>query len=468
MISKPRDEDIGQYQCFAKNEWGIATTNSVFLRKAELNSFKDQTPQQLTVQEGDPFKLTCQPPDGWPKPSVIWLIQYPSKEIKSINSSRITLDPEGNLWFSNVTKEDASNDFYYACSATSEFRREYKMGNQVMLKVISSGSSTSQNKHPPVKQYTSRKNEVALRGKRIELFCIFGGTPLPEIVWYKNDVKLQSSNSITQDHYGKSLVIKHVSFDDEGTYVCTASNGVGSAQTYSIDLKVMAVPYFTQEPKNEIAAEDETIEINCKASGVPEPRIHWIHNGKPISEAPPNPRRKVYPNKIRIEKLRKNDTGNYGCNATNSLGYVYKDVYVNVLALPPEIIQPPADEATVDGRKVILTCKVFGAPHPEIKWTRNNLELTGGRYTTLSNGDLVIDNVQFLDAGKYTCHAKNKFGTDEASGSLDVKVHTKITDEPQNYEVAAKSSATFRFVYFFLIYFILNQIIHVFNDLHHF
>lgn len=65
----------GQYQCFAYNEWGTATSNSVFVRKAELNSFKDQPPQTVTAHEGEPYKLTCQPPDGWPKPNVYWLIQ---------------------------------------------------------------------------------------------------------------------------------------------------------------------------------------------------------------------------------------------------------------------------------------------------------------------------------------------------------------------------------------------------------
>lgn len=94
-----------------------------------------------------------------------------------------------------------------------------------------------------------------------------------------------------------------------------------------------AVPYFTVEPENINAAEGETVTFRCEASGVPEPQIKWIHNGKPIQEAPPNPRRKVSSNKIVIEQLTMKDTGNYGCNATNSYGYVYKDVYVNVLGL---------------------------------------------------------------------------------------------------------------------------------------
>lgn len=93
----------------------------------------------------------------------------------------------------------------------------------------------------------------------------------------------------------------------------------------------VAKPYFTEEPEIENRAENETAEFHCKASGNPEPQIIWIFNGKPISEAPFNPRRIVKTNSIVIEKLQKSDTGNYGCNATNSIGYVYKDVYVNVL-----------------------------------------------------------------------------------------------------------------------------------------
>ncbi|XP_032664587.1 neuroglian isoform X2 [Odontomachus brunneus] len=444
VISKPQDEDLGQYQCFAENEWGIATSNSVFVRKAELNSFKEADPVSVEVNEGIPWKLTCHPPDGWPKPNVYWLIQDKNGAIKSINNSRMTLDPEGNLLFSNVTRDDASDNFYYVCAATSVFRNEYKLGNKIILNVLSTGASASQNKHQPTRQYVSRKNEVALRGKTIELFCIFGGTPLPQIIWSKNGERIITNDRVTQGNYGKSLVIKHVNFDDQSTYSCEASNGVGTAQSYSINLQVMAIPYFTLEPEIVNAAEDEVAVIRCEASGVPVPEIKWIYNGKPLSEAPPNNRRKLTSNSITIERLMKNDTGNYGCNATNSLGYVYKDVYINVLALEPEITQPPMDMNTVDGKTIQITCRVFGAPKPEVKWVKNGQELTGGRYKTLDSGDLQIESVTFLDAGTYTCHASNKLGTADASADLSVKEHTRITDEPEDYEVAAGATATFR------------------------
>lgn len=65
----------GQYQCFAENAWGTAISKSVIVVKAELNSFKDEPQANLEAQEGEPFKLSCHPPTGWPKPNVYWLIQ---------------------------------------------------------------------------------------------------------------------------------------------------------------------------------------------------------------------------------------------------------------------------------------------------------------------------------------------------------------------------------------------------------
>ena len=56
--------------------------------------------------------------------------------------------------------------------------------------MIQSGSSAGlQNKHEPVKQYVTRKNYVAYRGKSVKMWCVFGGTPLPEIRWGHNTVK---------------------------------------------------------------------------------------------------------------------------------------------------------------------------------------------------------------------------------------------------------------------------------------
>lgn len=310
-----------------------------------------------------------------------------------------------------------------------------------------SGSSAGlQNKVKPTLQYVTRKNTIAYRGQSAKMWCIFGGTPLPETRWTKRGGALPQGRT-NYDNYGKTLVIEHVDFEDEGDYTCEASNGVGIAQSYSIQLTVYAAPFFKKEPQSQTAAEGEDVMFECEAGGFPSPRIIWIHNGVPIDRSPPNPRRIVTSNSIIIKNLTKQDTGNYGCNATAQASgrYVYKDVFVNVLALPPEITEPPQTQLrAVTGSTVTLHCETFGAPKPIVKWFHGNDELTGNRFNVTNDGSLVISDIKYIDDGHYLCNATNKFGHAVAHGSLIVKEHTHITGAPQPYEVEAGDTATFR------------------------
>ena len=199
--------------------------------------------------------------------------------------------------------------------------------------MIQSGSSAGlQNQVEPTKQYVTRKNHIAYRGQKAKMWCIYGGTPLPQITWTKRGGALPQGRT-NYDNYGKTLVIDHVDFEDEGDYTCEATNGAGIAKSYSIQLTVYAAPYFTKEPQSQTAAEGEDVVFECEAGGFPAPRIIWIHNGKPIENSPVNSRRIITSNSIMLKNLTKQDTGNYGCNATAQASgkYVYKDVYVNVL-----------------------------------------------------------------------------------------------------------------------------------------
>jgi len=444
VFTKPDSVDEGLYQCFAENIHGTSVSNAVFLRKSELNSFPDQDmPLQLTVNDGDPQTIDCNPPTGYPKPAIFWVIQSNTGALRSINSSRLTVDPEGRLHFSNVTKEDVMEDGLYACAATSFFRTEYKIGKKVQLRVDSSASSGTL-QHPPIKHYLSPPSVPALRGQKLDLHCIFGGTPLPEIAWRKRGGTIEGSR-YTFINFGKTLQIQRVDFQDEGTYECTASNGVGSQQSHAMSVVVQAAPYWYKVPNNTNAAEDESVTFECQARGVPDPKLQWLVNGVPIDRAKSNPRRKVEGNTLILRHLEKSDTAVYQCNASNVHGYAFQDFYINVLSLPPQIVVPP-DPITraVVTSTVILKCRVFGAPKPTVRWYKNGVELTGGRYEILPEGDLKISDIIVTDQGEYTCHAANKFDEKRVHGELQVKMKTRITHPPENVEVAAGKLAVFR------------------------
>ena len=53
----------------------------------------------------------------------------------------MTVDPEGWLHFSNVTRDDnLDSNLFYGCAAYNTFRDEYKIGNRVKLLVQTAGS----------------------------------------------------------------------------------------------------------------------------------------------------------------------------------------------------------------------------------------------------------------------------------------------------------------------------------------
>ena len=443
-FSQPDSLDEGLYQCFAENIHGTAVSNAVFLRKSELASFPETDPEVKNVIEGEPLTIDCNPPTGYPKPTIYWMVQSKTGALYTINSSRLTVDPDGKLHFSNVTQDDQLHDSgAYTCSATSHFRSEYKFGRKVFLKVTSSGSS-GLSSHPPKLQYTSPTSVTALRGQNLELHCIYGGTPLPDVVWRKNNSPL-SGNRYNFLNHGKTLLITKVDFQDEDNYVCSASNGVGQVMTHSTRVQVLAAPYWKKVPNNTVAAEGETVTFSCEASGIPEPRLQWLINGKPLDTSPANNRRKLKGTTLTIENLIKTDTAVFQCNASNIHGYAFKNFYLNVLALPPRIIEKPAEVIkAVATHTAILRCRVFGAPKPEVRWLRDGIELTGGDYDILDEGDLKIKDLKYDYAGKYVCHAVNKLGEAKAEGFLEVKSKTEIINPPEDIEVAAGKVAVFR------------------------
>lgn len=448
IVSDPRDEDTGSYQCFAYNRFGTAASNTVFLRKTVLGDFPSASIRTIYADRGDDLELECDPPRGYPPPVVNWLFVDKDKSLKYLESSRKTVGPFGNLYFSNVTDDDDSGEGHYACTALSKFKGEFKLGNRVSLRVRQTSSVGSRNKKQPEKQFSSTNNVFTLRGQTVELWCIFSGTPVPEITWSKSgDRTFVNGGRVRLRNHGKTLTIDSARLSDTGQYTCQASNGVGSPKSRSFSLSVNAKPRFIKAPQIVNAAQGESAVFECEADGVPAPRIRWIRNGRPLDQYPANPRMERSPHRLVIHDLEDADTANYGCNATNSVGYVYRDVYVNVRSVPPRIRRGPGANSAVIGQSVVLACLVFGAPKPIVTWRRGGRdghELTGGRYQIQEGGNLRIDNVAFTDSGRYTCHAKNRVDEDFSVGSLIVKESTRITQAPENYQVEAGEAATFR------------------------
>ena len=79
--------------------------------------------------------------------------------------------------------------------------------------------------------------EVALLGATQHFECQVIGYPLPFVTWYKDDVEITHNPrykiTFEEDHGVIVLVIRNVTANDEGSYLCRAENSEGVASTAS-------------------------------------------------------------------------------------------------------------------------------------------------------------------------------------------------------------------------------------------
>ncbi len=170
-------------------------------------------------------------------------------------------------------------------------------------------------------------------------------------------------------------------------------------------------------------------------------------NGEPIQSEflRSNPRISINNKVLQVLNVENTDTSVFACNVTNKHGYAWANFYLNVLAEPPEIQEPPDRETkVVEGESVEIKCATFGAPRPQIFWRKNNQLITGGRFTIRPDGTLFLSSSTVADSGLYECIATNKYGRASAKGMLSVKQKTILQTKPNNQEMRVGSFVIFR------------------------
>ena len=88
----------------------------------------------------------------------------------------------------------------------------------------------------------------------------------------------------------------------------------------------------------------------------------------------------------------------------------------------PQLIISPTDQTKDEGTKnSVIYCTVRGNPTPSVEWRFKSKKLYSGAKYLVKEGELVVRNLNYGDAGQYTCVARNILGTSEASGTLKVR-----------------------------------------------
>ncbi|GFO11860.1 protein turtle [Plakobranchus ocellatus] len=190
-------------------------------------------------------------------------------------------------------------------------------------------------------------------------------------------------------------------------------------------------PYIMKPPQNQTVVAGQRVELHCETEAYPSQVEHtWFKNGIDVATT-----RGFHSNRITkrndgsllLVTVVKADDGWYKCRARNSLGQDEASAYLNVTYLP--IVQDmPSRVIWAKGYMQHLDCPADANP-PVLgaNWTKNDAPVRStGRTDILTNGTLIVSNVQESDAGLYQCRPYNQMG----QGEYSTRVQVQVKDPP--------------------------------------
>ncbi|XP_030221644.1 neuronal cell adhesion molecule isoform X12 [Gadus morhua] len=449
----------GVFQCTARNEHGTALSHNIAIRQSRSPLWSKEKIDPIVVQEGVSLVLQCQPPVGLPPPVIFWM---DNNFQRLPQNSRVSQALNGDLYFSNVRKEDTRSD--YICYARFPHTQTIQQKQPITVKVLNldainetmadfynetdlfSEAPADDRKPTFLIPSGASSTQLVLRGQVLELECIAEGLPTPQVSWTKvgGDLPTKRTSFL---HHQKTMSIVNVSESDAGEYRCSAKNQLGSAH-HNIRVTVRAAPYWISgPPRNLVLAPRETGVLTCRASGTPKPSIAWSMNGIPVENSiDDDPSRRVEDDSVIFTEVQPGASAVYQCNVSNEYGYLLANAFVNVLSEPPRVLtQAEKVYQVIRHHRALMDCASFGSPIPKITWFKDGSSSTldGEPYVIHDNGTLELHVAQALYSGKYTCVARNSLGTYENHVYLEVKDPTRIMRQPEYKVVQRGMSAVF-------------------------
>ncbi|KOX74015.1 Myosin light chain kinase, smooth muscle [Melipona quadrifasciata] len=260
-----------------------------------------------------------------------------------------------------------------------------------------------------------------------------------------NYFTLSSSGIMSLKYKGgvATLVINEVFPEDEGEYVCQASNSIGTVTT-SCKLTVKPMtgaaakkktddkpPKIVDHVTSMFVKDGEAVTLSCRIIGAKKFDVIWLHNNKEIKPSKDfqySSEANIY--KLNIAEIFPEDSGTYTCEAFNDAGESFSSCTLNVLVPNEEPKSPvfttfPQSATVSEGESVTFVCKTETAPL-KVTWLKDGKTLpeSSSRYLFSSDGDksfeLRIKACTASDVGQYVARAIGKKGETNAAFALNV------------------------------------------------
>ncbi|XP_041262809.1 hemicentin-2 isoform X2 [Onychostruthus taczanowskii] len=257
------------------------------------------------------------------------------------------------------------------------------------------------------------------RGQELRLNCTAGGHPQPHSSWRRWGWPLQQDERVFRDAEG-TLHIRSAVPEDAGNYSCYASSTLGwDEQVITLEFTEPPAILAVTPSLKVLVGEDVTLE--CWVSGAPPPHIVWYKGEQAVAAFPAGSQRAL----LRLQAVRQEDAGLYGCQALGEAGVALDSTVLHV-GSAPHFPEPLGDMEVKAGERVSLLCPVEGSPPPQVTWSRQDgkpvVSWQGPQDVSsqLEAAQLLIDSASLDDQAIYICEAQNEFGKIHAEVKLTV------------------------------------------------
>uniref|UniRef100_A0A671Z2A8 Contactin-4-like n=1 Tax=Sparus aurata TaxID=8175 RepID=A0A671Z2A8_SPAAU len=408
----------GVYQCIATNTFGTVVSRDAKVQFAFLQNFSRKSRNTVSVREGQAVVLLCGPPPHYGEIKYSWVFNGQQSFLQQ-DARRFISQRTGNLYIAKVEASDVGN---YTCAVRN-----------MMTNATVFSSPT-----PPKIEVRFPDTLHVSKGSSVKLECFALGNPVPSISWRRADGN-PLPGKIKINHSSGVLEIPYFRPEDAGMYECVAENSRGRNVARGVQLYVEHL-HWVQTLKDAHMAIDANLQWECKSIGKPRPTYKWLKNAQLLTS---EGRIHVEAGRLTISRISLSDSGMYQCVADNEHGALYASAELKVVASPPDFTRRPVKKSTViqRGGEVVLECRPHASPRATISWWRGGELLKDSKRQTITvDGTLRITNISKSDGGRFTCVARNQFGTSSSTGTLMVKEPTKIIIPPLSLDATVGQS----------------------------
>ncbi|KAJ3588698.1 hypothetical protein NHX12_009552 [Muraenolepis orangiensis] len=167
---------------------------------------------------------------------------------------------------------------------------------------------------------------------------------------------------------------------------------------------------FRQNPQDQVVVVGDPANLDCQPPrGHPEPTVYWKKDKARLDLK--DDRITVRGGKLTISGARKSDAGMYVCVAANMVGEKESETAQLSVFERPVFVQRPVNQVVLVEESVEFRCQVQGDPPPTVRWKKEDLDVSRGRYDIRSEKEdslLRIKRALASDQGTFTCIAENR------------------------------------------------------------